>query len=100
MDYLSKLNPPTAANTPSILTTAGTALAANADRKSWSVQNLDTDVLYVRLGGAASTTVFHYLLKGCTVADDGLGGIIIDDSWTGLVSVTGTTPRFIVSELS
>lgn len=87
-------------NTPAIVTSNGTAIAANTSRKSWSIQNLDTDVLYVRLGGTASATAFHFLLKGGSVADDGLGGLVVDDAWTGLVSVFGTTPRFVVSELT
>ena len=88
-------------NTPAILTSAGTALAANAERKSWSIQNLGTNPLFVRLGGTASTTVFHYILKGGTGADDGTGGSISESNgviFTGIVSVEGTTPRFVVRE--
>jgi hypothetical protein len=88
-------------NTPAIVDAAGTALAANVERKSWSIQNCDTDPLFVRLGGAASATVFHYVLKGGTGADDGTGGSISESHgciFTGLISVAGTTPRFVVRE--
>lgn len=88
------------ANTPAIVTATGNALTANASRKSWRIQNLGTNALFVRMGASASTTVFHIVLKGGVGADDGNGGIIEDDSWTGIISVDGTSPRFTVTELT
>lgn len=88
-------------NTPAIATAAGDALAANTERKSWSIQNLGTNPLFVRLGGTASTSVFHYILKGATGADDGTGGSINESAgviFTGVISVAGTSPRFVVRE--
>ena len=74
---------------------------------SWSMlkrlQNLDTDPLFVLLGSGASTTVFHVVLKGGTGADDGLGGSWSQTSgavYTGIITVAGTTPRFVVTELT
>lgn len=91
------------ANTPEILTSAGTALAANPARAGWMIQNCDTDPLFVRFGTGASTTVFHAILQGGTGADDGKGGSISQMSgivYTGIITVTGTTPRFVVTELT
>lgn len=93
--------PSTTANTPSIVTAAATdAFAANAARKVWSIQNMGTNTLYVRLGTAASATVFHFALKPGTVNDDGNGGFISDEIWKGIVSYAGTSPRFVYSELT
>lgn len=90
-----------AVNTPSIVTTAsGDAIGANAARKLASITNLGTNPLYIRLATAASVTVFHYVLQGCVVADDGSGGVWSDDLHKGVVSVAGTSPRFTVCELT
>lgn len=90
----------TAANTPAILTAGGDVIAANANRKGWSIQNLGTNPLFVRMGTGASSTVFHMVLKAGTGNDDGLGGVISDDRYTGIVSATGTSPRLVVTELT
>lgn len=90
------------ANTPEILASA-TALAANPARVGFSIQNLGTNPLFVRLGTGASSTVFHFVLKGSTVQDDGTGGVLtFADSavFTGLVSTAGTTPRYVALEMA
>jgi hypothetical protein len=90
-------------NTPSILTAAGTALSSNRARIGWSIQNLGTNPLFVLLGSGASTTVFHYVIKGGTASDDGLGGSLVFNDVTvynGIVTVAGTTPRFVVTEIA
>jgi len=87
-------------NTPALLGT-GTAIAANPERKSWSIQNCGTNVLFVRLGGAASATVFHYALKPGTGNDDGTGGSVSEGDgviFTGIITVAGTTPRLTTRE--
>ena len=92
----------TVANTPSILTEAGTALSANVDRKGWMLQNLGTNPIYIRLGSGASSSLFHIVVKGGTGLDDGTGGSYNQVGgviYTGLVSVAGTSPRLIVTEL-
>ena len=89
------------ANTPSILTSAGTALAANPQRTAFTIQNLGQNVLYVLLGSGASTTVFHFPLKAGTANDDGTGGSVSMESgtvYTGIITVAGTSPRFTVME--
>lgn len=96
------VKPTTAINTPSILTSAGTAIAANDNRTGWMIQNLGTNPLFVLLGSGASTTVFHTVLKGGTGNDDGLGATISQESgivYTGIITVAGTNPRFVVTEL-
>lgn len=90
------------ANTPSIAS-AATALAANTNRILWNIQNLGTNPLFVRLGAGASTTVFHFVLKGGTANDDGLGGLMSNGEgvvYTGIVTIAGTSPRYTVTELA
>ncbi len=90
------------ANTPSILGTA-TAIAANASRSAWSIQNLGTNALYVRLGDNATTSVFHFVLKAGSVNDDGTGGSVSQTSgsvYVGKITVAGVNPRYAVMELS
>lgn len=96
---LSDAGTATAANTPQIRT-AAYDLPPNAARRLWSVQNLGTNPLYVRLGGTASSTEFHFALRAGNAADDGSGGLVVDQSWGGLVSVAGSSPRFVVLELT
>ena len=92
------------ANTPAIVTSAGTALAdaGPINRSGWSIQNLGTNPLFVLLGVGASTTVFHQILKAGTGADDGSGGIMTQTDGTiyqGAITVDGTSPRFVVLEM-
>ena len=87
-------------NTPSIAS-AATALSANSARGGWQIQNLGTNPLFVLLGSGASTTVFHFVLKGGTGNDDGLGGSYGEDSgsvYTGIITIAGTSPRYTVLE--
>jgi hypothetical protein len=95
------ISPTTNVNTPEILTSEGTVLTENQDRRSWHIQNLGTNPLYVRLGGTASSTVFHVVLKGGTTNDDGEGGTFSESSglvYGGLISVAGTSPRYVARE--
>lgn len=88
-------------NTPSIAS-ATTALAANANRTQWSIQNLGQNALFVRLGAGASTSVFHVVLKAASANDDGTGGVVSQDTgavYCGLVSIAGTSPRYTVLEM-
>lgn len=87
-------------NTPAIIGTA-TALAANAYRLGWSIQNLGTNPLFVCLGGTASTTVFHQVLKGGSGNDDGLGATVGQTTgvvFTGTITIAGSSPRYTVLE--
>lgn len=89
-------------STPAIITSAGTALAANINRCGLIIQNLGQNPLYVRFGGTASATVFHVALSAGTADDNGEGGSLILTAGvipTGLVSIAGTSPRAVVNEL-
>lgn len=89
-------------NTPSIVTQAGTALAANTERRGWSIQNVGTNPLFICLGATASSSVFHWVIKGGSGDSDGLGGIVSQTDgtvFTGLITVAGTTPKFTVMEM-
>ena len=93
--------PKNTANTPAILSDA-TALAENTARGYWHIQNLGTNPLFSRLGSGASTSVFHFVLKGGTGNDDGLGGSVSADNglvYTGIITIAGTSPRYTVLEL-
>jgi hypothetical protein len=80
-----------------IVTTPGTLLSANDNRRTVIVQNLGTSVLYVKFGTGASSTDFDLILKAGTAADDGLGGSLSYDvlSYTGVISVAGPTPSAV-----
>lgn len=87
------------ANTPAISGNT-TALAAKSDRTSFTILNLSTSPLFIRLGASASTTVFHEILPGGSAQDDGLGGRYYNNEYSGVVSVAATgTPRYVVTEL-
>lgn len=89
-------------NTPSIAS-AATAIAANTARIGWMIQNLGTNPLFVLLGTGASTTVFHTVLKGSSVQDDGTGGVIAQTEgvvFTGIITIAGTSPRYTVLEIA
>lgn len=83
-----------------ILTSAGTLLAQNLNRSGLIIQNLGTNPLYVCFGAGGSTTVFDLILKGSSVQDDGTGGNFSYDvlSYTGLITIAGTSPRVIATE--
>lgn len=73
----------------------GTFLQANANRLSLFVQNLGTNILYFAYGTGASNTTFNAVLKVNSATDAGDGGSLSDSNWTGICSISGTSPRFI-----
>jgi len=93
----------THSNTPSIVTSEGTIIAANPLRRAWSIQNVGTNPIFVRLGGTASSTVFHYVIKGGSVDSDGAGGSVNQTEgvvFTGLISIAGTSPKAVALEIA
>lgn len=87
-------------NTPSIQTVS-TALAANPKRIGFSIQNLGTNPLFICLGNGATSTTFHYVLKGGTAVSDGLGATFTQNDgavYTGIVTTAGTAPSYTVFE--
>lgn len=90
----------TEANTPSISSDA-TALAENASRRGWQIQNVGTNPLFVLLGTGASSSVFHAVLKGGQADSDGLGGSLaqLDQAaYKGVITIAGTAPKYVVTE--
>lgn len=95
------IQPTSAVNTPSVLSSA-TAIAANDNRLGFNIQNLGTNPLFVLFGSGASTSVFHAVLKGGSANDDGLGASVSQMSgavYQGIVTIAGTSPRYVVTEL-
>lgn len=89
--------------TTSGIASAATAIAANpTGRGAWSIQNLGTNALFVKLGSGASATDFNFVLKGGTGTDDGTGGSIAQEMgtvYTGIITVAGTSPRYVATEI-
>lgn len=81
----------------------GSTLSANSNRKELYLQNLATGRLYVKYGTNASNTSFNFVLAGASYVDNGNGGVISDQGYTGIVSVSGgnnLTPNYICWERS
>jgi hypothetical protein len=77
--------------TTAVGASAVTILAANANRRQFSVVNTGTTIIYVSLGSTTpTTTVYHYPLKGCAVAHDATGGFVVSDMWRGDVKAIGS----------
>lgn len=94
--------PTQSSNAPSnftVSTTNGTIFTMGQGDVGF-IQNLATTPLAVKLGDAASTTSFNYILGAGTAADDGKGGFQKIDDYIGVVSVVAMTgsPRFIAWE--
>lgn len=66
------------------------------------LQNLLAEPLYVRLGGTASATVFHYVVPACAAAKDGTSPPFYIDNWIGIVSVckSSATASYVATVLS
>jgi hypothetical protein len=78
----------------------GTVLAANQNRLELFVQNLATGVLYVKYGESANNTSFNFVLAANTASNAGDGGSLSNQAYTGIVSVSGSTPNYICWERS
>lgn len=83
-----------APDTATIETSGGDVFTLAAGEKGF-VQNLGTNPLYVRKATGATSSAFHYALAAGAVADDGTGGSVEIDDHVGVVSVAGTSPRFL-----
>ncbi len=91
----------TASSVPAIATTNATVFTLTAGQKG-IIQNLDDAALAVRYGASCSTTVFNFILRAGSAADDGNGPILVVDDWVGVVSVCAMsgTARYIATVLS
>jgi hypothetical protein len=96
------MNIQTAKSSPNSTTspaTATTVLAANLDRKRFTIQSQDDEVLYLKLGTGASSSDYHITLSAGSGAADGTGGIFTNDGYQGAVSVAASgTPSYSVIE--
>jgi len=73
-------------------------LAAHSDhRKSILVANQGTSKLYVKLGTAATTSSWHFVLPPGGADDDGTGGTVSIDGYVGAISVIPATSSGRVS---
>jgi hypothetical protein len=89
---------PCGSSTNSGIASAATALSANVDRKAGRIQNLGTNVLFVKLGSSASTSDFTVALQAGSANDDGKGGFFDLGGYHGIVTIAGTSPRYVASE--
>ncbi len=83
-------------------TTAVPLLGTNLARRRLMLQNTGTTTLYLTFGLSAPTaTVYHHALAGCGAANDGTGGTLWDETWTGPVQAIGSGGggTVVVSEL-
>ena len=67
-------------------TANGTVSAANAARKSITIQNHGTNPLHIAMGATASTSVVHFILKASAAEYDGSGGTVDIDRFTGEIT--------------
>ena len=91
----------TAAVSTTTVTASSTALAANAARIGYFIQNLGTNALYVGEGMVATTSNYTYVLKAGSGNDDGSGGSSSKTSgivYNGIITIAGTSPRYTVTE--
>ncbi len=82
---------------------AATALAANAARTGFQLQNLDTGALFVKFGTGASTSSYSFVLKGGSGAADGSAGSFAmfgPEVYRGIITVASSgTPSYTALEL-
>jgi hypothetical protein len=83
--------------TPS--TANGTVLQANANRKELFIQNISTsNHLHLKYGASAASDSFNFILGSASSAAAANGGNRNDFNYTGIVSVSGTSPNYIAWE--
>lgn len=82
---------------------AAQVVAVNRKRKGLIIQNTGLTTLKFTYGSQVPTqTVYHFALKACAGADDGSGGIMLEENWIGPVqgisSAAGGT--FVLTEIT
>ena len=83
------------------LQTGATALAANAARYSFTIQNQAAAHLHVKLGAGATTSNYDYILSAATAPANGTGGTLTLAGYKGIVSVAAAgTPSYTAFELA
>lgn len=98
-----------ASNVPSLIagngSTGVTILASNPARIGFSIQNVGTTTAYILIdgfgkGNLATTSVYHYALKGGTANNDGLGGSVTFSTGavpTGLITMYGASTAIVTA---
>ncbi|MFA5724154.1 MAG: hypothetical protein WC979_07910 [Candidatus Pacearchaeota archaeon] len=84
----------------SIVTSNGTVLSENTLAIERVVQNLSANPIYINFGAGASNTKFSIVLQGGSAQDDGKGGILSEQQYTGIISASGSSPRLSVFEVT
>lgn len=73
-------------NPISIGTTPQQIMLANPNRLGWRVTNIGTTIIYIGVGKVPSNTIYDHILPGCTgSANDGTGGVLVDDLYLDAV---------------
>ena len=83
------------------IASATTAAVANPARISYVIFNLGTNPLFVKEGASATITDFSYVLGAGTANDNGSGGAYESPStqvYTGVITVAGTSPRYVITQ--
>jgi hypothetical protein len=62
-------------------------MLANPNRTSFTVTNVGTTTIYVGYGRVPSINSFEQALQACTVANNGSGGVLIDEEFLGTIFV-------------
>lgn len=71
---------------PVVVTAVPIQLALeNRKRKEMFLVNVSTSTILVAFGFVPTTTIYTLPLQACGIANDGTGGIIIDQAWQGTV---------------
>lgn len=87
---------------PVTVSTSSTLIAAaNTKRQYIILQNNSTEPAIVRLGGAASTTAYNFVLSDCTANRDGKGASVTIDNYQGAIYgiVESSTTMVSVTEI-
>ena len=79
-------------------------MAANEYRKSFTVSNTGTVKIYLKLGEAATSSSWQYILPGGGSDKDGLGATINIEGYVGKVTIsaayTSTAARLAYTEFA
>lgn len=79
-----------------------TALVANSAREFVMIQNQDTAPLFIYFGTGATTSVYHFVLIGASLAANGTGGSFSSQTvvYRGIITVASSgTPSYSIIEI-
>lgn len=84
-----------------VSTTSGTILASNTARKKLYIQNVGITTIYIAFAQTPTASVYHIALAKCsTAANDGTGGTLVEDQFTGAINAisSATGGAVVVTE--